>query len=111
MSEEYLHGVRVNEITEGVRSIQTVSTAIIGLVATASDADEETFPLNKAVLLTNPQAYIAKAGKKGTLARALDGIADIVNCKVIVVRVPESTEYIYIYLYIYRRDKTIKNIF
>ena len=30
MSEEYLHGVRVNEITEGVRSIQTVSTAIIG---------------------------------------------------------------------------------
>lgn len=90
MSEEYLHGVRVNEITEGVRSIQTVSTAIIGLVATASDADEKTFPLNKAVLLTNPQAYIAKAGKKGTLARALDGIADIVNCKVIVVRVAES---------------------
>ena len=57
MSEEYLHGVRVNEITEGVRSIQTVSTAIIGLVATASDADEETFPLNKAVLLTRSEEH------------------------------------------------------
>ncbi|AWX15591.1 phage tail protein [Mergibacter septicus] len=91
MSEEYLHGVRVNEITNIVRSLATISTAVIGVVCTANDADATTFPLNKAVLLTNPQAYIAKAGKKGTLSRTLDGIADIVNCKVIVVRVAEST--------------------
>lgn len=92
MSEEYLHGVRVNEIAEGIRAIQSLSTAVIGIVCTANDADAATFPLNEPVLLTNITSAIAKAGKQGTLSRALDGIADIVNCKVIVVRVEESNE-------------------
>lgn len=34
--DSYHHGVRVIEISDGVRTIQTVSTAIIGLIATAS---------------------------------------------------------------------------
>lgn len=41
---QYHHGVRVFEISEGVRTIRTISTAIIGLVATASDADAAVFP-------------------------------------------------------------------
>ncbi|VTU07649.1 Uncharacterised protein [Actinobacillus porcinus] len=54
-------------------------------------ADAETFPLNKPTLLTGiTSSVIAKAGKTGTLARALDGIVDITNTKVIVVRVEES---------------------
>lgn len=90
MSEEYLHGVRVNEITQAIRTLTTSSTAVIGLVATAEDADAEAYPLNKPTLLTGiTSAAIAKAGKKGTLSRALSGIADIVNCKVIVIRVAE----------------------
>ena len=43
MTTEYHHGVRVIELTEGIRPIRMVSTAIIGLVATSSDADPDTF--------------------------------------------------------------------
>ena len=90
MSEEYLHGVKVTEVAEAIRTLNTSSTAVIGLVATAEDADTEAYPLNKPTLLTGiTSTAIAKAGKKGTLSRALSGIADIVNCKVIVIRVAE----------------------
>lgn len=93
MSEEYLHGVKVTEISEALRTLTTSSTAVIGLVATAPDADNDTFPLNKPTLLTGiTPSIIAKAGKTGTLSRALDGILDIVNCKVIVIRVEESDD-------------------
>ena len=93
MSEEFLHGVKVNEIAEALRTLTTSSTAVIGLVATADDADAATFPLNKPTLLTGLTAgVLSKAGKTGTLSRALDAIADIVNCKVIVIRVDEDEE-------------------
>ncbi|MCK3658541.1 phage tail protein [Pasteurellaceae bacterium Pebbles2] len=93
MSDEFLHGVRVTEITETLRTLTVSSTAVIGLVATAPDADETVFPLNKPTLLTGITAsVIAKAGKQGTLSRALDGILDITNTKVIVVRVEENTD-------------------
>ncbi|BBU79151.1 hypothetical protein EIMP300_05510 [Escherichia coli] len=72
---DYHHGVQVLEINDGTRVISTVSTAIVGMVCTASDADAETFPLNKPVLITNVQSAIAKAGKKGTLAASLQAIA------------------------------------
>ncbi|MDY4279633.1 MAG: phage tail sheath subtilisin-like domain-containing protein [[Pasteurella] mairii] len=93
MSDEYLHGVKVNEITETLRTLTVSSTSVIGLVATAPDADAETFPLNKPTFLSGiTSAILAKAGKKGTLARALDSILDMVNTKVIVVRVEESED-------------------
>ncbi len=38
MSTAYHHGVRVIEVSAGTRTIRTVSTAVVGLVATASDA-------------------------------------------------------------------------
>lgn len=84
---EYHHGVRVVEVNDGVRSIKTVSTSVIGMVATAEDADATTFPLNKATLITNVQLAIGKAGTNGTLRKALQGIADQVNTLVVVVRV------------------------
>jgi phage tail sheath protein FI len=43
----YHHGVRVTEISEGVRTIRTISIAIIGVAATGPDGDAATFPLNK----------------------------------------------------------------
>ncbi|MDO6525432.1 phage tail sheath protein [Motilimonas sp. 1_MG-2023] len=84
---EYHHGVRVIEINEGTRTIRTVATSIIGMVCTADDADPLAFPLDQAVLLTNPQKAIGKAGVAGTLSKALKAISDQVNTMVVVVRV------------------------
>ena len=87
---DFHHGVQVVEINDGTRVISTVSTAIIGMVCTASDADAATFPLNKPVLITSVQSAIAKAGTKGTLAASLQAIADQSKPVVVVVRVAEG---------------------
>jgi len=91
MAGEYHHGVRVLEINEGTRPIRTVSTAVVGVVCTAEDADATMFPLNTPVLLTNVQSAIAKAGTKGTLAATLQAIADQTKPLTIVVRVATGT--------------------
>ncbi|ATS38044.1 MULTISPECIES: phage tail sheath protein [Xanthomonas] len=92
MSTVYHHGVRVIEVSAGARTIRTVSTAVVGLVATASDADEKVFPLNKAVLITDVLGAVASAGIKGTLRATLQGIADQTNPVTIVVRVAEDED-------------------
>ncbi len=90
MPTDYHHGARVTEITGGVRPIRTVSTAVIGIVATSSDADPATFPLNTPVLLTSVLAGIGKAGVQGTLANTLKAISDQTNALTIVVRVEDG---------------------
>lgn len=90
--DSYHHGVRVYELNEGTRPIRTVSTAVIGLVATAEDADPLLFPLDTAVLITNVQGSIEKAGTKGTLARSLQAIADQTNAVIVVVRVEQKID-------------------
>ncbi|WP_409295389.1 phage tail sheath protein [Pseudomonas sp. KCJK8670] len=87
MADEYHHGVRVVEINEGTRPIRTVSTAIVGMVCTADDADPVAFPLNTPVLITSVQSSIAKAGKTGTLAASLQAISDQTQPVTVVVRV------------------------
>lgn len=89
---EYLHGVRVIEINEGTRTIRTIATAVIGTVCTADDADSEFFPLNNPVLITDPLAAIAKAGKTGTLKRTLQAIGEQVKTPTIIVRVADSAD-------------------
>ena len=76
---DYHHGVRVVEINDGTRVISTVSTAIIGMVCTAEDADATVFPLNTPVLITDVLAASGKAGTSGTLRAALLAIADQLN--------------------------------
>ncbi|WP_460645837.1 phage tail sheath protein [Leclercia adecarboxylata] len=88
---DFHHGVQVVEVNDGTRVISTVSTAIVGMVCTASDADPATFPLNTPVLITAVQSAIAKAGKKGTLATALQAIADQSKPVTVVVRVEEGS--------------------
>ncbi|MEY6795027.1 phage tail sheath protein [Citrobacter freundii] len=88
---DYHHGVEVVEISDGTRTISTVSTAVVGMVCTASDADAGAFPLNEPVLITNPQSAIAKAGTKGTLKKSLQLIANQSKPVVVVVRVAEGT--------------------
>ncbi|MEM5451886.1 MULTISPECIES: phage tail sheath protein [Paraburkholderia] len=92
MATDYHHGVRVLEINEGTRPIKTVSTAVVGLVATGLDADKDMFPLDTPVLVTNVQAALGKAGDKGTLARSLDAISAQTKPVTIVVRVAEGSD-------------------
>lgn len=92
MTDTYHHGVRVTEINEGTREIRTLSTAIIGMVATASDADAVYFPLNKAVLVTDIYAAIAKAGKNGTLLKSLNAIEAQAKPVMVIVRVEEGAD-------------------
>ena len=87
---DFKHGVQVLEINDGTRVISTVSTAIIGMVCTASDADEKMFPLNVPVLITDVVAAAGKAGTKGTLAAALAAIGDQCKPVTVVVRVAEG---------------------
>ena len=87
---DFHHGVQVVEINDGTRVITTVSTAIIGMVCTANDADEKVFPLNTPVLITDVIAAQGKAGKTGTLLPALTAIGDQCKPVTVVVRVAES---------------------
>ncbi|MBT9186279.1 phage tail sheath protein [Pectobacterium punjabense] len=89
---DFHHGAQVVEINDGTRVISTVSTAIIGMVCTASDADAATFPLNTPVLITNVLSAAGRAGKKGTLAAALLAIADQSKPVTVVVRVAEGKD-------------------
>lgn len=86
----YHHGVRVVEINEGQRNIRIISTAVMGLICTASDADAAAFPLNTPVLITKVDAAIAKAGELGTLRGALTAIRDQARPIVVVVRVADG---------------------
>jgi len=88
---DFHHGVRVVEINDGTRTISTVSTAVIGMVCTAEDADAATFPLNTPVLITNVLSATAKAGTKGTLSAALLAISEQSKPVTVVVRVAEGT--------------------
>lgn len=90
MPTDYHHGVRVIEITNGARPIRTITTAVIGFVATAEDADAATFPLNRPVLITDVANAVGKAGTTGTLAATLDAIKDHGSPLCVIVRVAEG---------------------
>lgn len=92
MPSDYHHGVRVVELNDGVRPIRTIETAIVGLVATASDADAAAFPLNTPVLVTDVLSAIGKAGVLGTLAPTLDAISDHGSPACVIVRVEEGAD-------------------
>ena len=90
MAQDYHHGVRVVEVNDGTRTISTVSTAIVGIVCTADDADAATFPLNTPVLITDVLTASGKAGKTGTLAKTFDAIGDQSKPVTVVVRVAQG---------------------
>lgn len=90
MPTDYHHGVRVFEITDGVRPIRTIESGVIGAVVTGPGADAATFPLNRPVLSTDISTYLGKAGDTGTLPYVLDAIKDHGNPAVVIVRVEEG---------------------
>ena len=92
MSTGYHHGVRVIETMTGTRPIRTIQTAVIGMVCTGKDADADTFPENRPVLITDIYEGLSKSGATGTLPYALDAVKDHGNPLVVVVRVPEGED-------------------
>lgn len=69
-------------------------TGVVGTVGYTNLAggEDEPFPINKPVLVTDIYAAIADAGDTGTLARALDAIVDQTRAVVVVVRVEEGLD-------------------
>jgi len=93
MATDFLHGPEVVEIDDGIRPITTPASAIIGLIGTAPDADEDTFPLDTPVLvLASQQRKAATLGDDGTLKEALDAIWDQGSATVVLVRVAEGQD-------------------
>ncbi|GFE76238.1 phage tail sheath subtilisin-like domain-containing protein [Novosphingobium sp. TCA1] len=88
----FKHGITLTEISDGARTLTAVSTSIIGLVATGTDADATTFPLDTPALVTDIETAIGKAGTDGTLAKSLRAIADQTRAVVVVVRVEEGAD-------------------
>lgn len=84
------HGVSVTETLDGQQVIRTKSPSVIGLIATADDADNDYFPLNVPKLVTKISDAQGKAGTKGTLSKVLRDIADQVKPVMVIVRVPEG---------------------
>lgn len=90
MTEKFLHGVNVIEVTSGPRTIRTSRSSVIGVIGTAPEANAEKFPLNKPVLIAGSLKEAAKLGKKGTLPSAIRGIFSQIGATVVVVRVEEG---------------------
>ena len=91
-----MHGIKVNELTTGARTIVPIASAVIDLVATVTAdvgapaaALDAVFPLNTPVLVTDIRSAIGKAGEGGTLLPALEAIADQTSPILVVVRVGE----------------------
>lgn len=92
----FLHGVEILELDSGIRPIQTVRSAVIGLVGTAPNADAAAFPLNTPVLIAGNRTEAAKLDTVGTglgtLPAAIDGIFDQIGALVVVIRVDEGVD-------------------
>ncbi|WP_264688561.1 MULTISPECIES: phage tail sheath subtilisin-like domain-containing protein [unclassified Wolbachia] len=90
MTEQFLHGVNVIEVTSGAKTVRTAKSSVIGVIGTAPDADEQKFPLNKPVLVAGSLKEAAKLGKSGSLPSAINGIFSQIGATVVVIRVKES---------------------
>ncbi|OPB29527.1 phage tail sheath C-terminal domain-containing protein [Bartonella sp. WD12.1] len=104
MASGFLHGVEVIENDDGTRPIAPIQSAVIGIVGTAPNADEEVFPLNTPVLISGSLSKAAKLDKyntgEGTLPNAVDLIFKQAGAIVVVVRVEESRD----------ENKTLTNV-
>ncbi|AXF86643.1 Putative prophage major tail sheath protein [Ephemeroptericola cinctiostellae] len=91
-TEEFLHGIEVVQLNDGIRPIKTRRSAVIGVIGTAPGADNAVFPLNVPVLVLADRVKAAKLGLTGTLPLAMKGIFDQVGAVVVVLRVAASDD-------------------
>ncbi len=85
-----MHGIQLIEINTGVGAVQTVSSSIVGFVATGPAADVAAFPVDTPVLITDLDTAIAKAGATGTLRATLEAIRSQASPVCVIVRVAEG---------------------
>ncbi len=90
MTEQFLHGVNVIEVTSGAKTVRTAKSSVIGVIGTAPEADEQKFPLNKPVLIAGSLKEAARLGKNGSLPSAINGIFSQIGATIVVIRVEES---------------------
>ena len=91
MPEQFLHGVEVVQIDDGIRPIRTVKSSVIGLVGTAPDADATEFPENTPLLIEGPRKA-ALLGDAGTLKDAYEAIYAQGASVAVMVRVAEGAD-------------------
>lgn len=90
-SVAFHHGARVFQSGDEPVLVTLGDTSVVGLLATAPDADPDLWPLNTPTLILNP-TQAATIGNAGTAKDALDSIFDQVNTRVVLVRIePGST--------------------
>lgn len=98
MAEQFLHGIETIDVDDGVRTISTASSSVIGIVGTAPKADPSVFPLNTPVIVNGSPSLLAalvsqtSVGGDGTLPDALDSIFDQASAVVVVVRVESAVD-------------------
>lgn len=92
---DLVHGIEVLEVDDGVRTITTVRSSVIGLVGTMPDADAAKLPLNTPVLVAGQRAAAAlldaavEDPDTGTLGEALAAIHSIASPVIVVVRIDD----------------------
>jgi len=87
MSENFLHGIEIEEQDIGPRSIRLIDSSIIGLIGTATGIDK-----NKPILIRGSKDPILKSlGETGTIPTALAGIFDQTEAQVVVINMDEGT--------------------
>lgn len=91
MANDYLHGPEVVIVNSPTGPIKLLKASVIGLVASADDADSVTFPLNVPKLVDTDNV-IGSAGTTGTLKNALADINTQGRCLVVVIRVAEGVD-------------------
>ncbi|MEL6785375.1 MAG: phage tail sheath subtilisin-like domain-containing protein, partial [Pseudomonadota bacterium] len=92
MAEQYLHGIKTEERTNGRRPTRTAQSATIGIVGTAPNADNALWPMNEPIHIQTA-VEAAGIGDTGTLSNQLDGLFDQRNgLDVVVVRVEEGAD-------------------
>ena len=83
MPDQFLHGIETVQIDDGIRPIRTARSSVIGIVGTAPEADEVSFPYDRPILITGPR--MAAGLGAGTLLDAYNAAyAQGVNMMVIV---------------------------
>lgn len=91
MPEQFLHGVEVIQVDDGIRPISIVKSSVIGIVGTAPDAVAADFPLNTPILIEGPRKA-ADLGDTGTLKDAYEAIYAQGASVAVTIRVEEDAD-------------------
>jgi len=92
---DLIHGLELAEVDDGIRTIETVRTSVIGLVGTMPDADAEALPLNTPTLVIGQRAAAALVDAQvqdpdtGTIGESLSAIHAVCEPIVVVVRIED----------------------